>query len=181
MLPSNTATQQRGFTLLELVVVIIIISIIGLVAINRFWHWSVIAERAGMQTVVGNIRTALGLETSRLALRQQLSQLPTLVGSNPMALLAQAPDSYLGEIENEQQVHQDGVWYFDSHERLLVYRLRYSEGFSTELTGAPRVRYRIKLIYNDNNHNGRFDSKSDDIGGLDLVPVETFTWQSPQP
>jgi general secretion pathway protein G len=181
MPPSNIASKQRGFTLLELVVVIIIISIIGLVAINRFWQWSVVAERAGMQTVVANLRTALGLETSRRALRQQLPQLPILVGTNPMALLAQTPDSYLGEIEDEQQVNQDGVWYFDSHERLLVYRLRYSDGFSTELTGAPRVRYRIKLIYNDNNRNGRFDSNSDDIGGLDLVPAEAFTWQPPQP
>lgn len=178
---NNSPGQQRGFTMLELVVVIIIISIIGLVAVNRFWQWSVVAERASLQTVVGAIRTALGLETTRLAMRQQLSQLPNVVGTNPMKLLAQAPDNYIGEIDNEKQPVAEGSWYFDNSERLLVYRLKYTNGFSTELEGAPRVRYYIKLIYTDNNHNRRFDRSVDDIGGLDLVPAEPYAWQAPQP
>lgn len=178
---NKLSTHQRGFTMLELVVVIIIISIIGLVAVNRFWQWSVMAERASLQTVVGAIRTALGLETSRLALRQQLAKLPDAVDSNPMTLLAQTPDTYIGEINGETQAVQDGQWYFDAETRLLVYRLKYTDGFSTELDGAPRIRYRIKLIYTDNNRNGRYDRTVDDIGGLDLITAEPYSWHPPQP
>ena len=168
---------QRGFTLLELIVVIIIISILGLVAVSRFWQWSVAAERANLQTVVGAIRTALGLETTRLAMRQQLKQLPRLVGTNPMKLLAQTPNHYMGEIKNEKQIVPGGNWYFDVSSNLLVYRLKYTNGFSTGLTGTPRIRYRIKLVYTDNNHNGRYDRGIDDIGGLDLVTAEPYRWQ----
>ncbi|MFO7604371.1 MAG: type II secretion system protein [Gammaproteobacteria bacterium] len=173
--------RQRGFTLLELVVVISIISTIGIVAVNRFWQWSVVAERASMQTVVGAMRTALGLETTRLALRQQLSLLPNLVGTNPMQLLAQAPANYLGEVDNKHQPVEDGRWYYDNDTQLLVYRLKYTDGFSTSLEGAPRIRYRIQLVYTDNNGNQRFDRGIDDIGGIDLVPAEAYTWQPPPP
>ena len=177
MLRNKLFRKQQGFTMLELVVVIIIISVIGVVAVNRFWQWSVVAERASLQTVVGAIRTALGLETARLALRQQLSKLPNTVNTNPMKLLAQAPDSYIGEVENDEQPVQAGSWYFDTNEKLLVYRPKYTDGFSTQLEGTPRVRYRIKLVYTDNNRNRRFDRGIDDIGGLDLVPAETYVWQ----
>ena len=156
--------------------VIIIISIIGLVAVNRFWQWSVVAERASLQTVVGALRTALGLETTRLAMRQQLDKLPGYVDTNPMDLLAQAPHTYVGEVKNEKQPVEDGSWYFDSSNRLLVYRLKYTDGFSTTLKGPPRIRYRIKLVYTDNNHNGRYDRNVDDLGGLDLVPNEAYRW-----
>lgn len=178
---SKSLTQQAGFTLLELVVVIIIISIIGIVAVNRFWQWSVFAERASLQTVVGAMRTALGLETTRLALHEQLSQLPQLVGTNPMNLLAQTPDTYLGEIDSKSQQIAEGHWYFDRNEHLLIYHLKYTDGFSTELEGTPRIRYHIKLVYTDNNRNGRYDRHFDDLGGLDLVPVEPYTWQPPRP
>jgi len=173
--------RQRGFTLLELVMVIIIISILGLVAVNRFWQWSVVAERANLQTVVGAIRTALGLETTRLAMRQQLDKLPGYIDTNPMNLLAQTPHTYVGEIENEKQMVPDGSWYFDISTSLLVYRLKYTNGFSTGLAGTPRIRYRIKLVYTDNNHNGRYDRGIDDIGGLDLVTAEPYRWQPPNP
>jgi len=158
-------------------VVIIIISIIGLVAVNRFWQWSVVAERASLQTVVGTLRTALGLETSRLAMRRQLDKLPAYVDTNPMKLLAQTPHNYVGEIKNEKQPVEDGSWYFDSSNRLLVYRLKYTDGFSSVLKVPPRIRYHIKLVYTDNNHNGRYDRNADDLGGLDLVANEPYRWQ----
>ncbi len=173
--------SQHGFTLLELVVVIIIISILGLVAVNRSAQWGEIAERAGLQTVVGTIRTALGLETARLAIHHHLDRLPNLVDTNPMDLLAQTPDNYTGTVEREARAGPEGSWYFVNSSHLLVYHLKRTDGFSSQLTGAPRVRFRIKLIYTDNNHNGRFDRGIDDIGGLDLVPAEAFSWQPPQP
>lgn len=172
--------KQSGFTLLELVVVIIIIASIGLVAVSRFAQWSAVAERASLQTVVGAIRTALGLETTRLALRQQLQELPALVDTNPMQLLAQTPDKYMGEITAGEPV-AEGAWYYDPRQKLLVYRLKYTAGFESALPGPPQIRYRIKLVYTDNNGNGHYDRGIDDIGGLDLVTAEPYQWQPPQP
>ena len=56
----------RGFTLLELVVVICLVAILFTVAANRLWGLQVLAEQAAMDTVVGNLRSALGMKVAEL-------------------------------------------------------------------------------------------------------------------
>ena len=71
---------------------------------------------------------------------------------------------------------EPGVWYFDNKQKVLIYNVIYKENFKTTLKGLPRIRHRIKLIYNDQNNNNRFDVRYDSIGGLDLLPIEKFSW-----
>ena len=165
----HTRARQNGFTLLELVVVIIIISILGLFALDRFWSLRVAAERAAVQQVVGNIRSALGLEVARYALENRLAELPRLDGSNPMPLLAQTPRSYLGELSPDPATLAEGSWYFDPTTKTLNYRVTYRENFSSPADESAWIRWRITLIYRDRNHNQRFDPGLDAISGLDLV------------
>ncbi len=160
---------QHGFTLLELVVVIILISILGLFALDRFWSLRVAAERAAVQQVVGNIRSALGLEVARYALENRLAELPLLDGSNPMLLLAQTPAGYLGEITPDPAAVVEGSWYFDPASKTLNYRMIYAENSAARRNEPAGARFRITLIYRDRNHNQRFDPGFDAISGLDLV------------
>lgn len=168
--------NQHGFTLLELVVVIIVISILGLFAIDRVWSLRIAAEQATVTQIVGNIRSALGLEVARLALEGKMSAVAKLNKTNPIPLLAQAPNNYRGVLGDGDHITEPGIWYFDKKQKALIYNVIYKENFKTTLKGLPRIRHRIKLVYNDRNNNKRFDLRYDSIGGLDLFPIEKFSW-----
>jgi general secretion pathway protein G len=168
--------KQRGFTLLELVVVIIVISILGLFAIDRIFAIRMAAEQAAVKQVVGIIKSALGLEVARLALEGNLSSVAMLDKTNPITLLSQAPNNYLGEKDGSNQVIEPGVWYFDKKQKALTYNVIYKENFSSPLKGLPRIQHQIKLVYNDRNKNKRFDIYYDSIAGLDLFPLEKYSW-----
>lgn len=172
--------RQLAFTLLELVLVILIISLLGLLAIDRILDYRVDAERAMIKTTVGNIRSALGLEIAARVVRRRSHTINDLENSNPVQLLAQPPGNYLGEIPSDTQVNETGVWYFNTSESALVYRLRFDEYFRSSLEGPARVRHRIKLVYKDNNQNNRYDRGIDAVTGLDLVPLENYRWEMPK-
>ena len=167
--------KQRGFTFFEVVIVIVLISILGLFSIDRLLSLRIAAERASVIQVVGNIRSALGLEVVRLALKNNIAAVAKLANTNPIPLLAQPPANYLGEYKKQNT--EAGQWYFNIEKKMLVYNVIYSEGFNTTLKGLPRIRHKIKLIYNDNDNNQRFDIDTDHIAGLDLLPVEKFGWE----
>lgn len=168
--------KQKGFTLLELVVVIIIISILGLFALDRVWMLRIAAERAAVTQIIGNIRSSLGLEVARLALEGKMSSVAKLDKSNPIPLLAQAPNNYRGVLGDDDHITESGVWYFDNKQKALIYNVIYKENFISTLKGVPRIRHRLKLVYNDRNNNNRYDIRYDSIGGLDLLPMEKFNW-----
>jgi len=176
MLPKNFINKQCGFTLLELVVVIIIISILGLFAIDRVFAIRIAAEQASVKQLVGTIKSALGLKVAQLALEGNMVAVSKLDKSNPLLLLSQTPANYIGEKDNSNKIIEPGVWYFNKKQNALIYNIRYSEGFETKLKGLPRIRYRIKLVYNDRNKNKRFDVRYDSIAGLDLISIEKFSW-----
>lgn len=167
---------QHGFTFLELIFVILIISTLVFISLDRLWAIRAAAERASVIQVIGNIKSALGLEVVRLALKGKMADIALLENANPMPLLAQAPTTYISEQDNDN-VTETGVWYFDKKNKALIYNIIFDENFKTTLKGLPRIRHQVKLIYNDNNHNKQFDIEYDNIYGLDLLPLEKFNWQ----
>ena len=168
--------KQSGFTILELVVVIIIISILSLFAIDRIFTIRIAAEQAAVKQLVGTIKSALGLEVARLALDGKMSAVAKLDKTNPLLLLSQKPNNYIGEKGEPNHITKTGIWYFDKKQKTLIYNVLYKENFKTTLKGLPRIRYQMKLVYNDRNKNKRFDVRTDSIAGLDLFMLEKFSW-----
>src|SRR3989344_9186820 len=80
-----------GFSLLELVIVIVIISVLLVLAISRLLALMVDAERVTMETVAGTLRRAIGMRVAESIVKSKVSDLPAFEGSNPMALLAEVP------------------------------------------------------------------------------------------
>lgn len=172
--PHNNS--QKGFTLLEMVIVIILISFLGLIILDRVWKYRVYAEEAAVTATIGNIRSALGLEVAKLAVRGQTQKISAFESTNPMILLAQAPHNYIGEISDSEKIKNKGIWYFDKNDLTLNYIVSYTEQFKSNVSGIKRTRHQLKMVYSDNNKNKRFDKGIDYINGLDLISLEPYKW-----
>lgn len=173
----HPARAGAGFSLLELVIVITIISVLLVIAISRLIALQADAERVAMNTVVGVLRSAIGIKVAESIVRQDIGGLPSLAGSNPMDRLAELPSNYLGEKGGVDPVTlEDGSWYFDTGSGTLVYLVRNKGNFTGGLRNPPRARLAIRLVYNDRNGNGAFDAGVDAIEGLRLAALEPYAW-----
>lgn len=170
---------KRGFSLLELLVVVIIVSVLLVVALDKLLALRFEAERVGMQSVVGALRSALYIEFAGQAARGKTDAAGlAAAGSNPMLNLSEKPDNYAGEFYGPDTAgFKPGTWYFDTRDRALVYVVRFPEQFVTPLAGTPRARFAVQPDYDDLDRNGRFDAGRDPVRGLKLVALEPFSWK----
>lgn len=169
--------RARGFTLLEMVIVIVLISVLLVVAIDRLLAIKAMAERTAVEQVIGTLRSALLIRFAELAARNRLAEAPSLAGANPMLLLSERPQSYVGELSAPNPADiPPGHWYFDSRERVLCYLVESSDYFQSELAGPARVRFAIQPVFDDVNGNGRYDAGIDALRGFRLAPVEPYSW-----
>jgi prepilin-type N-terminal cleavage/methylation domain-containing protein len=174
----RTRGEGRGFSLFELLIVVVIVSVLLVVAIDKLLVLRFEAERAAVQTVIGALRSALYIEFAGAAARGELKRMDDAGGSNPMAYLAQTPEGYAGELYGpDPAVFEPGTWYFDLRDRALVYVVRFPQQFVTSLSGPPRLRLAVEPDYDDLDRNGRFDPGRDPVRGLKLVPREPYYWK----
>ena len=170
--------ERRGFSLLELLIVLVIVSVLVVVAIERLLVLRFEAERTMVQTVIGAMRSALYIEFAGAAAKGELRRMDVARGSNPMALLAERPEGYVGEFYGpDPAVFEAGTWYFDLRDRAIVYLVRFPEQFVSPLGGVPRLRLTVEPDYEDVDRNGRFDPGRDPVRGLRLVPLEPYFWK----
>jgi len=150
-----------GFTLLELVLVIILVIVLFSIAFDRLMPMRGDAEAAHVTGVVGGLRSALALTSAEKVTLQGLEALDELVGINPMTMLAEQPDNYLGEDARPEP----GSWYFAAEAEELRYRVRYPE----YLAGAPEppveLAWRIELLGDGERRRG-----------VHLVALEPWSW-----
>lgn len=166
-----------GFSLLELVIVIVLISVLFVLAVSRLLALQVDAERVTMETVAGTLRSALGMKVAEYIVKSKTAELAALEGSNPMDLLAEVPRNYLGELDGPDPGKlEDGNWYFDKRAHALVYLVRNKGYFSGGVSPPPRARFMVQLVYSDRNGNKVFDSGVDEVQGLRLSPMEPYSW-----
>ena len=164
---------MRGFTLLELVVVISIIAVLTAIAAERLWEIQVKAERAAMESVIGTIQSALGLKIAEALLMGDRTGLDTLSGSNPMERLSAVPNNYVGALTNTADV-VGGQWYFDLREQVLVYRAYNVANFQGSATDARQARFTVRL----DREVARPGHREQGIVGARLVPLEPYTWST---
>lgn len=176
--PGSDATRWHGgFSLIELIVVIVIICLLLVTAISRLLALQVDAERVSMQTVLGTLRSAIGMQVANHIVRNKVGELADVVGTNPMDRLAELPSNYLGILTSANpEGLESGNWYFDTREGVLVYLVRNKQFFASSSKNPPRARFAIQLVYADANGNELFDRGIDTIEGLRLSSLETYRW-----
>jgi general secretion pathway protein G len=167
----NTRGRRNawGFTLFEFVIVISIIAIVAAVLVGKLENTAEQAEKISMQYTVDQISTALLFEFANKMVRNKSGDIPGMMQVNPVDWLVQKPGNYLGELASAPTGDEPlGNWYYDTKDHFLVYLVRRSDNFTPDSTGLKRVRYRVKLLYDDEEPKG--------MVGMILSPVEPFKW-----
>jgi prepilin-type N-terminal cleavage/methylation domain-containing protein len=84
-------SYQKGFTLIEIIVIIIIVGLLGAIAIPKYISLTKAAERANVESVIGSLRSALSLYSAK-----QIVSMQPLTAHNPFDDLANTPPNYVG-------------------------------------------------------------------------------------
>lgn len=167
------ARRNRGFSLLELTIVVGIVAALFYVALDKLLALAVEAERVSVLQMEGSLQSSLGIQVSfRLAKGAPLSELAAMQGMNPMELLSNRPANYVGALDDPDPASIDGGhWYFDTRRQVLVYRVNH-DSYVTDSLGPPvRIEYQIKVERDS-------DSQSGQITGVTLVTLTPYTWHT---
>ena len=160
-------SRSRGSTRLDLVIVLCLVGILTSFAAQRLWALRFDAEHAAFTHVVATLQRGVAMEMLARIARNQDGELERLADSNPMRLMLHPPGNYLGDLAAPDPCDVPaGHWYFDSTNRLLVYRIHYADHFVTELPEPARARFRIGLVY-----------AQERLAGARLDPAEPFSWR----
>ena len=140
--------SSRGFTLIELIVVITIVVILAGVLLQRIWFYQEQAEKAAMEYTASVVQSALVMQYGHLLTRGREAEIKNLVTENPMRWLMQKPANYSGEFYGMTPASvAPGSWAFDLKSRELIYVPYRTEYFVQGKDGLKWVRYRARLEY----------------------------------
>lgn len=166
--------RVRGFTLFELMLVIVLIATFAGILFGRFLRYQELAEKAAMEQTAGTIRSALHLQMAGLITRGRVADIPRLAVVNPFKLLTERQNNYVGEYYDAREV-PTGSWYYDLRNKQIVYLVHRGAHFTPNAAGERLVRYKVTLVYNE-PLPGNDPSEPRELGGVTLTEVEPYIW-----
>lgn len=173
----RSKSRSAGFTLFELIIVIILVAVFAGILLGRFQMYQEAAEKAAMEQTAGAIRSALNIQLAALIARGRTEDIPRLAALNPVTLLAEKQRNYAGEYyDTAGSDIPPGSWYYDLKNRQLVYLVDRGAHFVPDKDGRKWVRYRVGLVYN-NALSGAGNAADREIAGIAFREVEPYTWK----
>ncbi len=168
----KSCKKQHGFTLFELVVVVLLVGVFMIFAIDRMLRIQIAAERVSVQQTVAALKSAISLQTAELVLSQGLASIETLNNTNPMNYLQELPYNYIG-LKNDHQASQypAASWYYDPQLKVLVYTVKNGNSFVSSVAGTPRIRLKIDMVYQGEVR------REDKIRGVSLQSIDDYFWK----
>lgn len=167
--------RLRGFSLFELMVVVIVVGIVGLIFFSRVLVYQEIAEKTAVEITVMHLRSSLRYRTAELMLQHKEKEIINLVGGNPMQWVEMPPPGYIGELK---QVQWDriapGSWYFDRDKGEIVYRVRRGAHFNPGSAAPQKLHFRIVA----SSKQLSTDGSTAYVEGAHLQLLESYEWFS---
>jgi prepilin-type N-terminal cleavage/methylation domain-containing protein len=168
--------SSKGFTLLELIIVITIIVVMMGLFMNRMMFYREQAEKTAMEQVVGVIQSALTMQYGEILTRGKPSDVAALAQDNPVNLLQKSPRNYAGEFyDPTPQAVAPGNWMFDLKTRDLIYVVGDSHYFKPGQDGRKWIRFHVVMSYTTSRLPSLHDAPAD-LTGLLFEPVEPYSW-----
>ncbi len=165
-----------GFSLLEAMVVIFFISIIGVVALSYYYKLLVDIEQTTMAYNLGVMRSAVSMQVAKAYVSGDKDILKTLIGSNPVDLLKDKPDNYVGEVSSAAMGQAaKGSWFYDPQQGILNYQVRNTLYFESALKSSKVARFRIEPVFAEQKSTRGIRR----ISGLELKEQESYRWLRP--
>jgi prepilin-type N-terminal cleavage/methylation domain-containing protein len=169
-------SRQRGFTLLELVVVITIIVVLMGLFLNRAMFYMEQAEKTAMEQVAGSIQSALTMQYGQMLTRGKESDLAALVQDNPMNWMQKKPRNYSGEFYDPTPLAvESGNWVFDLRSRELVYIVRNADHFKPGRDGKKWIRFHVAVKHSASRLPSLQNSPPE-LTGILFEPAESYSW-----
>jgi len=172
------AKKTLGFTLIELIVTVSIVAILATTALDRLFWYQGQAEKANMDYTANMIKSGLWMSAASLMMANRGSEIPALAKQNPINLLAQKPENYLGVIDSSQVDMlrlKEGHWFFDTSKQQMVYVVKHRRNFTPAVADNYTVKYDMKVLYAEMEVTA--GNKVSYIAGVTLAPLSQYTWQ----
>jgi len=171
------ARACRGFSLLELVVVVIAVAILTGVVLDRVLPLIGRAQRAAFFDVQRELQSSLRLAAAERIAGGESGRVFELASVNPMSLLFAPPSNYLGVLTApEQAAVPPASWYFDEQLGRLGYRVGRYARFAAQGGPEDRIELAVAFLYDDRDADGVFDAADDAFEGLTLEPLHAYQW-----
>ena len=165
--------SSKGFTLVELLVVVSLVAIFASMLFSRVWLYQEMAEKAAMQQVTGALQTGLILQYGHRMASNQASGMKNISTENPMDWLARKPGNYAGEFDAiKPGTIEPGNWAFDLSTHELIYVPDHVEYFVPARDGVKWIRFRTRLDY-EAGYGGKGVKE---LTGVIFAPVEPYQW-----
>jgi prepilin-type N-terminal cleavage/methylation domain-containing protein len=168
---------SRGFTLLELIVVISVIAILAGSLLSRIPIYTEQAEQAAMEQTVGAMQSALTMRVGALMTHGAATEkeLKALAFDNPLDWLQQKPKNYAGEFFNPtSKTVVPGQWVFDLKSRDLIYVVDRGDHFTPGKDGQKWIRFHVMLEYEASTGNAEDGNKG--LASALFEPTEPYRW-----
>lgn len=153
---------SSGFTLIELVVIIVVLGILAAFAIPRLFSVTEEAEKAAVATMVSSLESALSIHVAK----QFINDNP-IEAHNPFDDLSNVPSNYVGLNDPVTTANTpNGKWSWRSTGDWILYNPKSRITGGQDIGGEKFIAYQIQVV-----------TEGTDTVGLRLTTTAPFAYQ----